>query len=267
MKNNSQQKRLTAGFTLIELLVVVGIIAVLVGMAVVGVNAARNAARDVAGQQFLAGISMALSQYERDFNDLPPSNFADVTTDSFGVDATSIVDDQWSGAEILAQALVGPRSDDGERGPGYRQTGRNYGAYLDAHDTNNLVYLANADEPPFEQYDSPDGTYYVPQDGATFDRPDGRWGLTTNVEQWPILYYRAEPQGTTGAGDIWSDGGRFDTRDNETILNASGHDADDPATTYSEAFVMTLRSSDFLLAAPGRDNRFGTEDDTTTAGP
>jgi prepilin-type N-terminal cleavage/methylation domain-containing protein/prepilin-type processing-associated H-X9-DG protein len=74
------------GFTLIELLVVIGIIAVLAGLLLAGVEAARNAARGVECQSNLHQLGLAAVQY-RDQNGAYPQYRAEYPpiTNAYGV--------------------------------------------------------------------------------------------------------------------------------------------------------------------------------------
>lgn len=290
--NRGQVGRRAGAFTLLEMLAVIGIVVLLLGMAVVGLNAARNAAGNVATQQFLNSVSMAMAEYEGDFDAYPPSYWEDLDRPSFGIDDAAVFEN-WSGAEIMAAALVGPRNDDGMSGMGYTQRGREYGPYMELNSSQSLHYMGNDDAPIVA--------------GAT-DGPDGRWGMRPDTASWPILYYKANAQGGRQPFDgnedswVWGPDGRFNTFDNTLLLEqiddvASGGNPGDaehentyyrrpfgpgdlsdagmiPAYSWSlrsdsdrRGFATTLRSAEFLLVAPGSDNVYGTEDDITTAGP
>jgi len=60
------------GFTLIETLVVLGIIALLVGLVLVGLSGARNTARRSAAQQAVNALKIGVEQYRSDLGFLPP---------------------------------------------------------------------------------------------------------------------------------------------------------------------------------------------------
>lgn len=244
--SGSQNPTRAAAFTLLEMLVVVGVVVVLLGMAAVGLNVARNAAGDVASKQFLNGVSMALAQYERDHGDLPPSYWGDpedgrpvIDRSSFGLPTETL--DGISGTEILAHALLGPRADDGATGMTYRQRGRDYGPYLEVSSESNLVYMGNDDQSLWI------GSYEVVSGGSDyreksdalkdepFETPNGRWGLRTGTDAWPILYYNANSRGATRRfedGDrdnwIWGPNGRFDSSDNVEMLTNSDPAFDAP---------------------------------------
>lgn len=61
-----------SGFTLVELLVVVGIIAVLVGLLIVGIGAAQRRAQQVNTQFLMSSISQALARFKSDHGYYPP---------------------------------------------------------------------------------------------------------------------------------------------------------------------------------------------------
>ena len=59
-------------FTLVELLVVIGVIAMLVGLLIVGINAAQKRAQKMNTQFLLSSISQALSRFKSDHGYYPP---------------------------------------------------------------------------------------------------------------------------------------------------------------------------------------------------
>lgn len=79
MKNTSatffhkhEQPRQPNAFTLVELLVVIGVIAMLVGLLIVGINAAQKRAQKMNTQFLLSSISQALSRFKSDHGYYPP---------------------------------------------------------------------------------------------------------------------------------------------------------------------------------------------------
>jgi prepilin-type N-terminal cleavage/methylation domain-containing protein len=69
-----------AGFTLVEMLVVIIIIAILAAMTLVGVNAAMIASRSSATETMVQQIKAAVEQYNVQWGDMPPTNFAEIST-------------------------------------------------------------------------------------------------------------------------------------------------------------------------------------------
>jgi len=66
------QPRRPNAFTLVELLVVIGVIAMLVGLLIVGINAAQKRAQKMNTQFLLSSISQSLSRFKSDHGYYPP---------------------------------------------------------------------------------------------------------------------------------------------------------------------------------------------------
>jgi len=62
------------GFTLIEMLIVISIITILGGMVLAAISIARRTSRENATAAIIKQLEAALTRYESDFNDYPPSD-------------------------------------------------------------------------------------------------------------------------------------------------------------------------------------------------
>ena len=71
-KKNSLRNQTRSAFTLIELLVVIGIIALLVGLIIVGIGAAQRRAQQVNTKFLMSSISQALARFKSDHGYYPP---------------------------------------------------------------------------------------------------------------------------------------------------------------------------------------------------
>jgi len=91
--SNRGSNRFLTGFTLAEILTVLGIIALLVGLLVPTLSWVRNTAREVKQKAQLTTIALALEAFKNDYGDYPNSD--------------SLSDPDYSGAQILCEALLG----------------------------------------------------------------------------------------------------------------------------------------------------------------
>ncbi len=85
------QTRRPNAFTLVELLVVIGVIAMLVGLLIVGINAAQKRAQKMNTQFLLSSISQALSRFKSDHGYYPPvlGDPTELTASQLGWPATA----------------------------------------------------------------------------------------------------------------------------------------------------------------------------------
>ncbi len=72
------------GFTLIEILVVITIISILMGLALVGINAARGRGDVAAVRAELQSFRAAAQQFRQEMGDFPPSQLHDVGSELIG---------------------------------------------------------------------------------------------------------------------------------------------------------------------------------------
>ena len=88
---HEQQPRRPNAFTLVELLVVIGVIAMLVGLLIVGINAAQKRAQKMNTQFLLSSISQALSRFKSDHGYYPPvlGDPTELTASQLGWPATA----------------------------------------------------------------------------------------------------------------------------------------------------------------------------------
>ncbi len=207
--------RMSRGFTMVEMLVVIAIILVLVGLITPAIQEARRSAKEAALSRMYDSISTGLRTYKNDHDSYPPSRWESFPNVHY------ILNNEWDGAEILCQALLGTlpdenqddqpnlrggQPDDGKKGFGFRSgagVGRVYGPYLQAEQSG--MFAARWDENGNGAEDS--GELYKRPDGS--EEPKENAYVLTNSqarETVPILYYRAHRQGRTAG--FRSDGQR-----------------------------------------------------------
>lgn len=87
------------GFTMIELLTVIGIIALLVGLLIPALNIVNTMAKEAKQKAQLTTIDLALTAFRNDYGDYPPS--------SWQLDSSGKPIKNYSGAQMLAEALLG----------------------------------------------------------------------------------------------------------------------------------------------------------------
>lgn len=184
------------GFTLIEVLVVISILVILASITLMAVTRAKQTARVTSTQSFMNSVTTALNAFERDHGFYPPSH-VDTTVTAY---ANSPFD-EWRGAEILAQSLLGylpkdtssppdPKIQDGVEGPGakkleqrsyqYATSGRNLGPYIETRSNDSLVETQ-------QNFDDPDPSLRISYDPR-------RFYFTTAASSYnaPLLYIRKE---------------------------------------------------------------------------
>ena len=178
--------RRDSGFTLIELLVAMGIIVVLVGLLIPGIQIARRSAKKTQATSTILTIATALSSYNSEFGDYPPSTLRDV-----GITTNRIND----GIESLVACL----STEQEAGPYYE-----FGdEFLDNRDNDKMPNFNRSvfkTGKAFEFLD-PWGNPYIYFHNKDYDRPDvaSRYMFATkkNVRAKPS---KSKKKGACGLG-------------------------------------------------------------------
>ncbi|MCZ6688188.1 MAG: prepilin-type N-terminal cleavage/methylation domain-containing protein [Planctomycetota bacterium] len=206
--------RRDSGFTLIELLVVMGIIVVLVGLMIPGIRIARRSAKKTQATSAILSLATALSSYNSDFGDYPPSTLRDVDI------TTNRVND---GNESLVACL---------------STGRMNGPYYEFEDE----FLVNRDNdkvPNFNrsvfktgkafEYLDPWGNPYIYFHNRDYDRPDvaSRYWFATkkNVRAKPSKSKKKGAYHGLTSYQLWSAGpdGENDNGKDDDIGSWQGH--------------------------------------------
>ena len=269
------------GFTLIEVLVTIAIVIALAGITVVGLGHARKAARAATTNSFLQAITTGISGFERDHDFLPAGSLHHDSrySGSFMYDTA----DPWYGGEIVAQALMGYAQDDasppvaldgfpksGEGGGygarklskttyDYATTGRTYGPYIELKSDDSLVKT-------FED------SGFGETDRYAFSSPANN----NNNNNPPILYFRRDPNAnqTANTDPVWGTNTTATAPERYVYNLLDNHDTGRGASPFSvansdkafdslddapdkEALERSLRSSKYILIAPGEDEVFG----------
>lgn len=105
---------------MVEMLVVIGILVLLAGILLPMVIRAVGAGEKARASAELQSISAALESYHASFGDYPRFSETDLSGGK-------------KGSELLVEALIAPRDNDGQTGPGFRKRGTQgqvYGPYL-----------------------------------------------------------------------------------------------------------------------------------------
>ncbi len=100
--------RLSSGFTLIEMLVVCGIIAILAGLSMVGLQKARLSGQQTACSQDIQMLAARLDQFKNAFGDYPPTSLADIKIKGNGLNDGN----ESLFAFLLTKKRGGPFADD-----------------------------------------------------------------------------------------------------------------------------------------------------------
>jgi len=121
-------KRTRSGLTIVEMLVVVGIIAILVGLLLPAISMVKKSATEAKQKVQLAAIDVALVAFRDDYGDYPPSDNYSRLEDNPPVDNTS-------GAQKLAEAMLGYDLLGFHPDSGWRADGSNRWPYRDSDGT------------------------------------------------------------------------------------------------------------------------------------
>jgi prepilin-type N-terminal cleavage/methylation domain-containing protein len=117
-----------SAFTMVELLIVIGIIAILIALLIPALSMVRKMAKTTQQRAQLTTIEMALTAFKNDYGDYPPSSWQEIG---------GALKTDYSGAQMLTEALVGwdlrgfhPKS-------AWRADGKDKGGGNDAYDPPN----------------------------------------------------------------------------------------------------------------------------------
>jgi prepilin-type N-terminal cleavage/methylation domain-containing protein len=278
--------RLRKAFTIIELLTVLVVLAILVGLLIPAMNMARNAARVAKQKVQLTSIDHALLAWRNDFGDYPPSVFTLTTDDKFYCGAQKLAeaffgldllgfypDTSWDG---VITAYTTPPGDD---------ISKRKQRYLDL-DSVDVVTVNNLYGSYGEQL-APD-TYVICD---VFGWTDVTIGTEHKKVGLPILYYKADPSGTSFKDPGGLNPGEknvYDWMDNLQLVvtqmnydeNVSNIPADEGHKILNYFYRDTYKILDqkittkpwphrpdsYILISAGLDGLYGTSDDITNFG-
>jgi prepilin-type N-terminal cleavage/methylation domain-containing protein len=282
--SNGRSKKFLTGFTLVELLAVLGIIAILVSLLIPALTMVRKMAKETQQKAQITTIELAIVAFKNDYGDYPRSQ---------GVNGTGM--DDYSGAQMLAEALVGwdlmgfhPKS--AWRADGYDKDGGRltYDPAKSRDDNSDgtpdtlkervgpYLELATANAFRLEQLFDDTGTLKK----KTFVLCDvfGKKSVTIGGKAVkagaPILYYRANTSSKTLEATYRKDR-IYNVYDNDTLVYAKQmedgvtHPLAGPDTFFykyiKDPKVTTVkwpcRPDSYILISAGADGLYGTRDD------
>jgi type II secretory pathway pseudopilin PulG len=252
---------------MIEILVVVMIMIVLVAILIPVLSGVSDEAKAVAAKQTMTTIKTAINAYHSDFGDYPPSRIYDTSNNRRTFGAPNRVlsvngSHRFQGAELLAQALVGPMPEGDRNNPdnssavdhqdGYgwvgsdRKANKAYGPYLALGTGDNILaprFDANGDSIVNN------GEYKNDLTGSWSDHPlysgqtqpkPGAFVLTTpgSDTRRPILYYHPiSPRGRR----VWT--GDIHDSDGESVIGYG----DDSDTSPTPRFDLNHNKEGLLI--------------------
>ncbi len=261
-RNNADRRRSGPGFTLVELLVVVAILVLLLAISLPVLGMVRERAKVAASQATINTISTGLDLYYNDLNVYPESFWDAVKVDSSP-------DEQWWGAQVLVQAMIGyldaaPQPTDNDRapndgatGPGFRTMFRGdvYGPYVEPDKIRTLsvtTYDGDAARPVFiDAFDQPILYYRY---GQAADGVDVHRGYDLDMVISPSSGYPDNPN-KLHAEDGWVFDDRVQVLGQDWNINEYASRASGSTNTADEDPYDYYRT-DYILMSPGPDEQW-----------